>query len=77
MVTKGVKAKKGTKKAKALQQEYNELNQVHFKPHNDLKTLQTDFDWLTKDYGKMEQEQSKKVNIDMENCTYELWVYIQ
>jgi hypothetical protein len=34
--------------------EYNELNQAHFKTHNDLKALQIDLDWLTRDYGKME-----------------------
>jgi hypothetical protein len=37
-----------------LQQEYNELNQVHLKTHDDLKALQSDLDWLVKDYGKME-----------------------
>ncbi len=39
---------------KALKQEYNELNQAHFKSHNDLKVLQNDYDRLMKDYGKME-----------------------
>jgi hypothetical protein len=31
LVAKGVEVEKAIKKAKALQQEYNELNRVHFK----------------------------------------------
>ncbi len=53
LVTKGVEAKRIIKKAKTLLFEYNELIQAHFKTANDLD-LQTNFDWLTKDYGKME-----------------------
>ncbi len=54
LVTKSVEVEKAIKKVQALQQEYNELNQVHFKTHNNMKALQTDLDWLTRDYGKME-----------------------
>ncbi len=54
MVAKSVEVERAIKKVEALQQEYNELNQVHFKTHNDMKALQTDFDWLEKDFGKME-----------------------
>ncbi len=96
MVAKSVKAERTIKKVEVLQQEYNKLNQVHLKTHNDLKALHTDFDQLTRDYGKMEsisvqweknllelentclqqKEQLMEVNIDMENCTHELWVQI-
>jgi len=30
------------------------VEKVHFKTHNNLKALQTNFDRLTRDYGKME-----------------------
>ncbi len=96
MVAKSVKVERAIKKVEVLQQEYNKLNQVHLKTHNDLKALHTDFDQLTRDYGKMEsisvqweknllelentclqqKEQLMEVNIDMENCTHELWVQI-
>ncbi len=48
LVAKGVEVEKTIKKAKALQQEYNELNQVHFKNCNYFKALQTNYDWLMK-----------------------------
>ncbi len=54
IVAKGVEVERTIKKVETLQSKYNELTQVHFKICNDLKTLQTDIDWLTKDYGKME-----------------------
>ncbi len=60
--------------------------------YNDLKTLKTNFDRLTRDYDKLEaisvqqklectylqqRKQLTKVNIEMENHTHELWVQIQ
>jgi hypothetical protein len=39
LVAKGVEVEKAIKKVEALQQEYNELNQAHFKTYNDLKAL--------------------------------------
>jgi hypothetical protein len=39
MVAKTIEANKAIKKFETLQQEYNELNHVHFKSHNDLKVL--------------------------------------
>lgn len=74
LVTKSVEAEKAIKKAKALQQVYNELNQFHFKTRNNMKVLHTDLDWLTKDYGKMEaiNVQWKKISqnqkISIYNC---------
>jgi hypothetical protein len=44
LVAKFVDANKAIKKVETLQHEYNELNQAHFKGHNDLKTLQSDYD---------------------------------
>lgn len=54
MFAKTTGVDKAIRKAESLKQEYNELNQVHFKSHNDLKVLQNDYDRLMKDYGKME-----------------------
>jgi len=54
MVTKTAKVDKAIRKVKTLQHEYNELNYFHFKRRNDLKVLQTDYDQLIRDYGKME-----------------------
>ncbi len=54
LVVKSVEAERVIKKAKAMQLEYNELNHTHFKTYNDLKALQTNFNQLTRDYGKME-----------------------
>ncbi len=54
LVTKGVEAKKVIKKVKALQKNYNELNQAHFKSRNDFKALWVNNDRLVRDYGKME-----------------------
>lgn len=72
--------------------EYNELIQAHFKTANDLD-LQTNFDWLTKDYGKMEAKKRPcwswrvpiysrgnnwwEINTEMENHTHEFQVHIQ
>jgi hypothetical protein len=39
LVAKTIETNKAIKKAKALQHEYNELNQAHFKGRNDLKVL--------------------------------------
>ncbi len=54
MVAKVNGVKKTIKKVETLQHEYNEFNQAHFKGCNDLKTLQNDYNWLMKDYEKME-----------------------
>ncbi len=68
MVAKSVEVEKAIKKAKALQQEYNELNHVYFKTHNDLKVLHLiELDWLTRDYGKMEA-----INVQWEKNLLEL-----
>jgi hypothetical protein len=53
LVAKVVEAKRTIKKVETIQSEYIELTQAHFKTHNDFKTLQTNLDWLTRDYGKM------------------------
>lgn len=66
MVAKTIEANKAIKKFETLQQEYNELNHVHFKSHNDLKVLQIDYDQLMRDYGKMEA-----VNVQQKKL---LWV---
>ncbi len=39
LVAKIVEIDKVIRKVEVLQQEYNELNQAHFKSHNDLKVL--------------------------------------
>jgi hypothetical protein len=69
LVTKIVEVKKVIKKAEILQHEYIELNQAHFKTHNDLKALQIDFDKLTRDYDKMEAigVQWEKNLLELEN----------
>ncbi len=69
LVAKGVEVEKAIKKAEVLQQEYNEFNQVHFKNYNDLKALQTNYDWLIKDYGKMEtiNLQWKKTRVELKD----------
>ncbi len=54
MVAKVVEVERTIKKDETLQYEYNELTEAHFKTRNDLKSLQTNFDQLTRDYGKME-----------------------
>jgi hypothetical protein len=43
-VAKGVEVKRAIKKVETLESKYNELTQVHFKTHNDLKTLQINLD---------------------------------
>lgn len=43
LVAKAIGANKAIKKVKSPQQEYNELNQVHFKRCNDLKSLQANY----------------------------------
>ncbi len=75
LIAKGVDVEKIINKAKALQQEYNELNQAHLKTHNDLKTLQIDFDRLTKDYGKMEaiSVQQDKFFVKLEDTCLQQW----
>jgi hypothetical protein len=54
LVAKVVEVERTIKKDETLQYEYNELTEAHFKTRNDLKSLQTNFDQLTRDYGKME-----------------------
>ncbi len=73
MVAKSVEVERATKKVKALQSKYNELTRAHFKTHNDVKTLQTDLDWLTKDYGKMEviNVQQEKTLLELENTCFQ------
>jgi hypothetical protein len=44
LVAKFVDDEKAIRKVETLQHEYNELNRAHFKGHNDLKTLQSDYD---------------------------------
>ncbi len=69
LVAKIVEAERAIKKVEVLQQEYNELNQVHFKTHNDLKALHIDFDQLIRDCGKMEaiSVQREKNLLELEN----------
>ncbi len=74
MVAKGVEVKKIIEKVEALWQEYNKLNQVHFKTHNDLKALRTNLDQLTKDYGKMENiSVQQEKNILVLNTCLQQW----
>jgi hypothetical protein len=54
LVAQSINVDKVIRKVETLQHEYNEFNQTHFKGHNDLKTLQSDYDQLMKDYEKME-----------------------
>ncbi len=67
LVVESVEVERIIKKVEALQLEYNELTQVHFKTHNDLKTLQTNLDQLIRDYGKMEA-----ISVQQENNLLEL-----
>ncbi len=53
LVAKAIGADKAIKKVESPQQEYNELNQVHFKRCNDLKSLQANYNQLMRDYRKM------------------------
>ncbi len=73
MVAKGVEVEKVIKKVEDLQQEYNEMNQAHLKTHRDLKALQTDFDRLTKDFGKMEVISVKREKnlLELENTYFQ------
>ncbi len=68
LVAKNVEAERVIKKAKTLQSKY-ELTHVHFKTRNDLKTLQTNFDRLIRNYGTMEaiSVQWEKNLLDLEN----------
>jgi hypothetical protein len=43
LFVKTTKVDKVIRKVEILKQEYNELNQVHFKNRNDLKVLQNDY----------------------------------
>lgn len=52
LVAKAIGANKAIQKVKSPQQEYNELNQVHFKRCNDLKSLQANYNQLMRDYWK-------------------------
>ncbi len=75
LVAKGVEVEKVIKKVKVLQQDYNELNEVHFKSHDDLKALQTNYDQLMKDYGKMESinVQQEKTLVQLEHTCLQQW----
>ncbi len=53
LVAKAIGVDKAIKKVESPQQEYNELDQVHFKRCNDLKSLQANYDQLMRDYRKM------------------------
>ncbi len=69
LLVKSVEVEKVIKKVEALQSKYNELTHAHFKTCNDLKTLQTNLDRLTRDYGKMEaiNVQWEKTLLELEN----------
>jgi hypothetical protein len=43
------------RKVESLQLEYNELNKLNWKTHNDLKHLQSEHEQMTQVYNKMEQ----------------------
>jgi hypothetical protein len=58
MVSKTIEVVTIIRNVEALQQYYNELNQVNFKGHNDLKVPHNNYDWLMRNYGKM-----KAINI--------------
>ncbi len=73
-VANSVEVERVIKKVEALQLEYNELTQAHFKTRNDLKTLQINLDRLIKDYGKMEaiSVQQEKTLLELENTCLQL-----
>ncbi len=75
LVAKSVEVEKAIKKVKTLQQEYSELNQAHFKIHNNLKALHIELVWLTKDYGKIEaiNVQQEKNLLELENTCLQQW----
>jgi hypothetical protein len=66
LAAQGVEVERVIKKEKTLQSKYNALTQAHFKTRNGLKTLQIDFDWLIKNYGKMEVICAQWENIMLE-----------
>jgi hypothetical protein len=52
LFAKAIGAKQATRKVEVLQQEYNDLNQFHWKNRNDLSSLQVEHDQFIRNYEK-------------------------